>query len=111
MHEWNELIEERLPVNFRETFDPACAKKLVEGALAYAESLGFAPARDFRKARRVLSGIDASACPLDFTFGRDGKPCYVEGPDDTPERVDRVLAVLNGRFGEDGYETILAGGS
>lgn len=34
-----ELFEERLPEDCRERLDPACAKKLVEGALVYAESL------------------------------------------------------------------------
>lgn len=35
---------------------PAAARKLVEGAVAYAQSLGFAPVPDFKKASRVLGG-------------------------------------------------------
>jgi yecA family protein len=105
--EWTELVEERLPERIRETFHPACARKLVEGALAYAETLGFAPARDFRKARRVLGGIDESACPIEFKFGRDGRPCYVQGADDSPERVDRVMAMLEARVGAGAFDTIL----
>lgn len=97
-------IAERLPESGSERIHPACAKKLIEGAIAYAERLGIAPHRDFRKARRVLSGIDASLCPTDFTFGRDGRPCFVRGPHDSDERVDRVLALLTARCGEDGYD-------
>lgn len=99
-----EFIETRLPPDTQERIHPACAKKLIEGAVAYAESLGFAPARDFRKARRVLSGIDRSVCPRDFTFGCDGRPRYIRGPDDSEERVDRILTILTARFGEEGFD-------
>jgi yecA family protein len=100
---FREILTDRLPEDFRERLHPACAKKMIEGALAYAESFGFAPHRDYRKARRALSGLDAAACPETFTFGRDGKPCFVEGPHDTPERTERVLAILEARCGPDGF--------
>lgn len=103
-----ELLAERLPEEFRERFHPACARKMIEGAIAYAETLGFAPHRDYRKARRALTGLDVSACPEAFIFGRDGKPFFVEGPNDSPERVERVLALLEAHCGPDGfgYETL-----
>lgn len=104
-----EFVEGRLPEEYREPLHPACAKKLIEGALAYAEGLGFAPHRDFRKARRVLSGIDASVCPMEFTYGKDGRPCYVRGVDDSDERVDRVLAILEERCGLEGFDYDPAG--
>lgn len=99
-----ELVEERLPEDYRERIHPACAKKLIEGAIAYAESLGFTAHHDFRKARKVLNGIDAAACPREFTFGRDGRPCYVRGVDDTEDRVDRICAILEARCGADGFD-------
>lgn len=99
-----ELLAERLPEEFRERFHPACAKKMIDGAIAYAERLGFAPHRDYRKARRALSGLDATDCPETFTFGRDGQPCFVEGPHDTPDRTQRVLAMLEARCGADGFD-------
>ncbi len=102
--EFKELITERLPEEFRERLHPACAKKMIDGAIAYAERLGFAPHRDYRKARRALSGLDASECPETFTFGREGKPFFVEGPHDTPERTQRVLAMLEARCGVDGFD-------
>lgn len=99
-----DMVEEQLPPDFTRAFEPACAKKLIEGALAYAESLGFSPHRDFRKARKVLSGIDASTCQRSFTFGCGGKPCYIQGPNDSEERVDRILGILEARFGPDGFD-------
>jgi yecA family protein len=101
--EVDDFVAQRLPVEFKERIHPACAKKLIEGALAYAEKLGFSPPADFRKARKVLSGLDASDCPQEFTFGRDGRPCYIRGEDDSDERVDRILAILTNRCGEDGF--------
>jgi len=103
-----DLLAERLPEEFRERFHPACAKKMIEGAIAYAELLGFAPHRDYRKARRALTGLDASACPETFTFGRDGKPFFVEGPNDSGERTSRILAILEARCGVEGFDFELA---
>lgn len=102
--ELREELIERLPEDFRQPIHPACAKKLIEGAVAYAESLGFSPHRDFRKARKILSGIDAAACPRDFTYGREGRPCYIRGNNDSEERVQRVCAILEARFGAEGYD-------
>ncbi|MBX3748756.1 MAG: UPF0149 family protein [Opitutaceae bacterium] len=102
----NGFVQERLPEEFRERIHPACAKKMIEGAVAYAKTHGFAPHRDYRKARKLLTGIDASQCPTDFTFGEDGKPCYVRSSDDDDIRVERVLAMLEARYGPDGYSFV-----
>jgi hypothetical protein len=108
--ELEEFVKDKFPEEFRERMHPACAKKLIEGALEYAQSLGFAPHRDYRKARKVLSGIDASTCPREFTYGRDGRPCYTRGPDDTDERVDRILQILEARCGADGFDYVIGAG-
>lgn len=97
-------LDERVGEHMREPIDPACAKKMIEGAIDYAEALGFSPHRDYRKARKVLSGLDASSCPETFVYGEDGMPCYVRGPNDSEERVDRVLAVLERKCGIDGFK-------
>lgn len=99
-----EFVEERLPGDCRERIHPACAKKMIERAVDYAQSLGFAPHRDFRKGRKVLSGLDSALCPRDFACGREGRPCYIRGPDDSDERVNRVLAILEARCGADGFD-------
>ena len=106
--ELEDFIATNLPEASRERIHPTCAKKLIDGALAYAEGLGFAAHRDYRKARRVLSGLDAALCPTGFTFGANGRPCYVQGPNDTPERIERVLAILEARCGPDGFDYELA---
>ena len=85
---------------------PACAKKLIEGAIAYAEKLGFAPHRDYRKVRRLLAHVDAAACTDAFPYGREGRPCFIPLEDDSPERIDRVLRSLVAKLGEDGFDYI-----
>jgi hypothetical protein len=102
--ELEEMMETRFPENSMETMHPAWAKKFIEGAVAYAGRLGFEPHRDFRKARRVLGGIDAGACTETFTYGDNGRPHYMQGQRDDEERVRRVLAVLDARCGPDGYQ-------
>lgn len=99
-----EFVRAQLPEEFRTPIAPACAKKLIDGAIAFAERLGFSPHRDYRKGRRVLSGLDAAMCPEPFVFGRQGRPCYVPGADDDDQRIDRVLAILSARLGEDGFD-------
>jgi hypothetical protein len=61
---------------------PEFFAKLVYGAVEYAQSAGFGPHPDYRTARLLLAGIDPSRCPDEFEFGKNGKPLYIEGPDD-----------------------------
>ena len=77
--ELRKIIEERFPDDEVERMHPAWAKKLIEGAVAYAENLGLSPHRDYRKARRALSGIDTSVCTETFVYGKNGRPHFVQG--------------------------------
>jgi hypothetical protein len=82
---------------------PTCARKLVERAEAYARDLGFAPHPDYQLAKRIFADIDAAACPTSFTFGKDGKPFFIAGPNDTPKKVQKILNTLTKRCGPDGF--------
>lgn len=62
---------------------PACLAKILKGSVEYAASFGFAPHPDYRHASLLLEGIDVSTCSKEFTFGRDGKPFYIQGPNET----------------------------
>ena len=44
-------------------------------------------------------------------FGKDDKPFYIQGPSDSPARVERILRALEARCGEGGYHYIIAGGN
>jgi hypothetical protein len=75
--------------------DPAVARALIEGAVGYASDLGFAPGGDFLKAKALFGGIDPSGDT--FEFGKDGKPFYISGPNDSPARVRHILDTLGAR--------------
>jgi GNAT superfamily N-acetyltransferase len=93
-----------------ESVSPACARKLVESAIAYARALGLEPHEDYRLAQRVFGGINPAECNSDrgFTFGEQGKPLFIQGPNDSPEFVVRVMAQLERRCGPGGFHYLLS---
>jgi hypothetical protein len=86
---------------------PSCARKLVEEALAYAKDLGFEPHADYRIARLIFGDIEAKACPVGFNFGQNGKPFYINGPNETPAIQRRILKQLERRCGPGGYHYLM----
>lgn len=87
-----------------ETIHPTCLRKLIEGAVEYARALGFAPHPDYAGAARLFGNIEAAMCPVRYTYGKDGKPFYVSGPNDTPAQSRRIIDTLRRQLGEDGYQ-------
>jgi hypothetical protein len=65
--------------------------KLVLGAVDYAQAIGIAPHPDYGHARLLLAGIDPSKCEDTFTYGRDGKPLFINGPHDSPEKIKVIM--------------------
>lgn len=84
--------------------DPACARKLVEGAEAYARDLGFSPHPDYFSSAVIFGDIDAGECETEYVFGKDGKPFYVSGPYDTPAKVKRIVDTLTRRCGVGNFD-------
>jgi len=82
----------------RET-DLLTAQSVVHHAIDYANSLGFAPHRDFQPG---LIGERPSAL-LDTPLARPDRPMYVSGPDDN---VAMVLARLDASVGRGNYDVI-----
>ncbi|MFO0892600.1 MAG: hypothetical protein U0790_26090 [Isosphaeraceae bacterium] len=71
--------------------EPECLVKLILGAVEFAHAYGFPPHPDFRHASRLLAGIDPAGCPRQFEYGRDGKPFYMRGPNESLA-VARIIA-------------------
>ncbi len=94
--------------SFQET-DPACLRKLVEGAVDYARDLGFAAHPDYAGAARLFGSIKAAACPLRYSYGKEGKPVYMSGPDDTPAHSRRIVETLARRLGTKGTHFLTTG--
>jgi hypothetical protein len=79
------------------------AQHLVFGAVEYARNLGFepAPGSDFHKTKGHLGQWSG---PSAITFGREGKPFYVQGPRDNAARVMRTL---ERSVGQDNFHFLL----
>lgn len=87
--------------------DPPCARRIVAGAVAYAEQLGFAPHDSYPPAEALFGDIDAGSCPTEYVFGKDGKPFFVSGPHDTPAKIRKVMRTLFDGTGEGNFDYML----
>ena len=83
---------------------PCCARKLVEQAVQYAQSLGLPPHPNYKKASRVFGGVQAAQCAQQFTFGYKGKPFYRRGPRESEAQALRIVQHLEKRLGPGNYD-------
>jgi hypothetical protein len=87
----NELIRHVEQTQRTVPIEPACLVKIVKGAVEYARSFGLSPHPDYRHASMLLEGIDPSTCPKEFTFGKDGKPFYIRGPNESLAQAEAIM--------------------
>jgi hypothetical protein len=83
--------------------DPSYARKLLRDLAAWSQSIGFAPHRDFAAVERMFGDVSADASDAVFRFGRDGKPVYIPGPNDTAPLIRRRIEQLQKHLGDDGF--------
>jgi hypothetical protein len=88
---------------------PEDARKLLEDAVEYARGLGFAPHADYSKAVLLFGDIDPAQSTAEFEFGKDGKPFFVSGPNDTPERCKQIVATLLNNCGPGNFDYLIRG--
>jgi hypothetical protein len=105
--EYDAIIRKIAGTQQLDPVSPAYARKLIEGAIAYARNLGFEPHEDFHDASVVLGDIDPAACAEVFTFGRDGKPFYVDGPSHSEQKARQIINRLRARCGEGGFHFLV----
>jgi len=85
--------------------DPGYARKLLRDLAAWSQSTGFAPHRDFAAVERIFGDTSADASDAVFRFGRDGKPVYIPGPNDTALLIRRQIEQLQKYLGDDGFSS------
>lgn len=108
--EFRDTIETQFRADDLKSVTPAYARKLIDDSIAYARDLGFEPHPDFRDACVVLGDIDAKECSEAFTFGHEGKPFYVSGPNHSAATARRIVAHLKNRCGPDGFHFMVGVG-
>lgn len=110
-YQYNTLFGAMSDVEDLRSISPACARKVVEDAVAYAEDLGIPPHPSYKLAKQIFGDIDVSACGGSYEFGRDGEPFYVSGPNETLGDIRRIINTLNTRLGPDGFDYLISDGS
>jgi hypothetical protein len=98
--DFKELVRKLEQTQSMRPIAPECLVKIVRGAVEYAQSFGFRPHPDYRHAAMLLGGIDPTACPQEFTFGRDGKPFYIRGPHESLEQARAIVERIQDAGGE-----------
>ena len=83
------------------------AKKLLDGLIKYSKELGFAPHPDYKNAYDIFGDIDTSVSPEKYTYGREGKPFYVNGPYESEADIKRILNTLTKSCGEGGFDSLV----
>ena len=86
------------------SISPSDARKLLREVAAWSQSIGFPPHRDFAAVERLFGDVSADESDADFPFGRDGKPLYIPGPNDSAPLIRRRIEQLQKHLGNDGFE-------
>lgn len=92
-----------------EDHSPADVRKLVESAVEYARKLGFEPHPDYHRLTPIFGDIDPQESSREFEFGSKGKPLFISGPHDGPDRCRRIISTLQDSCGPDGFHYIVGG--
>lgn len=79
---------------------PRLAHRIIYGSIEYAGKLGFKPQKDFKLSKFILDDPAEVDLSFDVEFGKDGKPCYIAGPDDD---VDAIMRKLSNNVGEGNF--------
>jgi hypothetical protein len=87
--------------------EPSRARRLIRDAAAYAAGLGLPAAKDTPLIEAIFGDVDANTCTETFTFGKDGKPFYVNGPSDTPARVRTIRQALEKSCGTGNWDYLV----
>lgn len=82
------------------------AARIVREGIRYARTLGFRPHRDFEQAEPFLRDADPDAVTDEIPLGQDGKPFYINGPNDDPRRI---IAQLTRAVGAGNFEYVIGG--
>jgi len=94
-----------------ERVHPSCLRKLVEGGVDYARNLGFAPHADYAQAAGLFGDIEAAACPVRYAYGKNGKPFYISGPNESPAQSRRIVDTLSRKLGPEKFDFMTALGA
>ena len=85
----------------------ALARKVVEGAVAYAFDLGFPPHPDYHRSKLLFGTIDPNEWTEEIEFGDEGQPHFIAGPYDSQSRCRQIEDTLLRSCGPDRFQISL----
>jgi hypothetical protein len=74
-----------------EPCDVDLAHEIIYGSIDYARQYGFEPHRDYAQASLVLDPPEMHPRKKRVTFGKDGKPLFISGPNDNASFIYGTL--------------------
>jgi hypothetical protein len=98
--EFQELVRQMDEMRTMVPIAPECLAKIVKGAVDYARPFGFSPHPDYHHASKLLEGIDPAACPETFEFGREGRPFYFRGPNESVAQAQAIATRVRAAGGD-----------
>jgi len=101
-----QIIESNNDVEF-ENIHQTCARKLIEGAVNYANNLGFNSHPDYKNAKNIFGDIDSNVCPIKYIYGKEGKPYYMRGPNESLNDAKIIIDNLSKKCGEGGFDYVV----
>ena len=73
---------------------PACALKLITGAVEYAKDLGFSGHKDYHSLRSFFGEQKLGFCWSRYRYGKDKMPSYIKGPNESTSDANKIIATL-----------------
>ena len=101
-----QIIESNNGIEF-EKIHQTCARKLIEGAVKYANNLGFNSHPDYKNAKNIFGDIDSNVCPVKYVYGKEGKPYYMRGPHESMNDAKNIIEKLGKKCGEGGFDYVV----
>lgn len=86
---------------------PAFARKLIEGAVEYAASVGLQPHPNYAKVKPIFGEIETAECRDEFKFGCNGRPLFFAGPNDDLAKCYAIAAKLEETLGAGNFDVVL----
>jgi hypothetical protein len=83
---------------------PASLRKLIDDAVAFADSCGLSPHPAYARYRSLLQRFDPADAKERFEMGHNGKPHFFAGPDDDAMRCQHVVSRLQEVCGEGNFD-------
>lgn len=86
-----EVVDHFASLTDFQTCDLELAQQMIYASIEYAAQFGFVPQKDFNQSQHLLTPRGELPEPYHITFGRAGKPVYIQGPNDNPKEIIKQL--------------------